>query len=267
MTDFGTIVLDEGKGAEPWLVLVHGISQDHRVFDKQVEAFRDTHRLLLIDLPGHGRSATIGGPYGLAEFAAHIAGALTAHGIARSIFWGTHLGATAGLVLAGQRPDLFRLLLLESPVMPGRPLPSVSDLLPRLSTAVRSEGLGKARDLWWSRGPWFDRMRAQPERRRAAQHRRIIDDFEGGPWLEAGLISKPLGDVEGTLKDLPVPVTVMNGEFDVPDFVEASEVLSALLPRCRRIVVPDAGGFPLWEDPDAVNQLVSEVISRHSDRQ
>ena len=36
--------------------MVHGMSQDRRVFDAQTEAFQESYRIQLIDLPGHGAS-------------------------------------------------------------------------------------------------------------------------------------------------------------------------------------------------------------------
>ncbi len=43
----------------PWITMVHGVSQNRRVFSAQVAAFGEDYRLLLIDLPGHGLSAEI----------------------------------------------------------------------------------------------------------------------------------------------------------------------------------------------------------------
>ena len=79
-----------------WISMVHGVSQDHRVFDRQVDAFRRKFRIILIDLPGHGLSSELSGPYGLQEFASSISGALDQAGVTPSHFWGTHLGAAQG---------------------------------------------------------------------------------------------------------------------------------------------------------------------------
>lgn len=89
--------IDNAGPEAPWLVLVHGMSQDHRVFDAQVTAFRRTHRVLLVDLPDHGLAADVGGPYGHVEMGGHVADALTDAGAAAVRFWGTHTGATLGL--------------------------------------------------------------------------------------------------------------------------------------------------------------------------
>ena len=89
------VVTDAGPAA-PWLTLVHALSQHRGVFSAQVEAFRASHRLLLIDLPGHGLSAGIPGPYGLEEYSAAVLAALDEARVERTIYFGTHTGRVWG---------------------------------------------------------------------------------------------------------------------------------------------------------------------------
>lgn len=244
-----------------WLVMVHGVSQDHRIFDQQVAFFKSDYDLMLIDLPGHGLSAGLTGPYGLAEFADHIDACFRAENLKGVHLWGTHLGASAGLVLASQEPDLFQSLVLESPVYPGRPLASVSDLLDDLRAALKSNGIDAARRVWWQRGPWFDAIRKDPEKRRAKQHLEIVDAFDGGPWADVGLIAKPLANIDDGLSALQLPIAIVNGEHDVPDFLNAAHELTRILPEPTRIHVPRAGGFPLWELPTETNLLIQRFMT------
>ncbi len=56
----------------------------------------------------------------------------------------------------------------------------------------------------------------------------------------------------------------MNGEHDVADFVAAAGEIERLLPDVKRLRVPDAGGFPLWERPETVNTIVREFLEAQS---
>lgn len=263
----GYIVIDTAGTAADWMVLVHGVSQDHRLFDAQVRCFQDTYRILLIDLPGHGISSCIPAPYGLREFADHIRECMTSTGALDAVLWGTHLGASAGLLAACDRPKLFSALVLESPVFPGRALPSVSNLLSDVAATAKEQGMTEARGLWWDKGPWFDLMRSDPERFRAAEQWRMIEDFTGGPWLEKDLASKPIDSVEDKLLQLQVPTILINGEHDVVDFVLAADSLEELIPNAKRISIPGGGGFPLWELPDLVNERVFEALAGAKSKQ
>src|SRR5688572_13722240 len=73
--------------AKPWITMVHGMSQSRRVFSAQVGLFQKNYRLLLIDLPGHGKSSEMSGPYGPEEYAAATLAAMDAAGVEITHFW------------------------------------------------------------------------------------------------------------------------------------------------------------------------------------
>jgi len=248
------------SGDAPWIAMAHGMSQDRRIFSRQVAAFRDAYHVLLIDLPGHGLSARHPGPFDLGSLATSIRGAIEHAGVGPCHFWGTHTGAGAGLLLACQTPALVRSLVLEGAVLPGHPLPSAAELLERLNAVVRERGMRAARDIWWQEGRWFDVMRGPPEQCRAAEQRSIIDDFQGGPWRETGLTAQSVAAVDDALSALRAPVLLINGEHELPDFLDAAARIQALLPSCQRARIADAGGFPLWEFPQRVNAVVARFL-------
>jgi len=244
----------------PWLVLVHALSGDHRVFDRQVQAFQGRYRLLLVDLPGHGLSAGVPGPYGHREVADHVEAALDAAGVARLHYWGTHTGAAVGLLLALGRPERFDSLILEGPVLPGQLPPSAARELAATFAVLEAEGLEAAKRRWFEDSAFFQVMRRRPVDCRAEQHRRIVADFGGRPWTDPGE-PQPVAPVEQDLKSLDVPVLAYNGTHDLADFLEITERLAGLLPDFRRHVIAEAGGFPAWEFPARVNAVVADFLS------
>jgi pimeloyl-ACP methyl ester carboxylesterase len=60
------------SGAGPLLVLIHGITEDHRSFDPLLPSLERHYRVLTVDLRGHGASPAADG-YGVAEMAADVA--------------------------------------------------------------------------------------------------------------------------------------------------------------------------------------------------
>ena len=63
------------------LVFLPGLTADHRLFDKQVEAFESTYNLLAWDAPGHGKSRPFVMDFTLAQKAAWLHAILQAEGI------------------------------------------------------------------------------------------------------------------------------------------------------------------------------------------
>lgn len=252
-------VLDAGAAA-PWLTLVHGMAQDRRVFSAQVAAFRESHRLLLVDLPGHGLSSELPGPYGLEEYAGGVGAALAEAGVERTHYWGTHTGAGVGLLLACREPARFASLVLEGPVIPGRLPPAVGEMLARVGEVAREQGMDAARRYWWEQSGWFAVMRGRPEAFRAEEQRAITEDFQGGPWLDTRAPAA-VAPIEDLLAQLRLPVLIVNGEHDMSDFLRVAEELLHLLPHARRAMIREGGGFPLWEFPGRVNEEVRRFLA------
>jgi 3-oxoadipate enol-lactonase len=243
----------------PWMVMVHGMSQDRRVFSTQVEAFRERFRIMLIDLPGHGLSADIPGPFGHHEFTESVIGAILEAGVQDCHFWGTHTGATVGLLLATRAPERLASLILEGPVMPGETPDSVASAIGAARAVAQNDGVEAAKDWWFTKAPWFEVMRARPVECKAPEHRQIIGGFDGAPWLSNDT-PEPVEPIELALKALKIPVLVYNGIHDQADFLDTSRRVANLIPRCRIETIPDGGAFTAWEFPERVNRLVAEFL-------
>ncbi len=48
-----------GKDNDQAIVFLHGVGMDHRTFIEQAEALKHRYRVIILDLPGHGRSSGI----------------------------------------------------------------------------------------------------------------------------------------------------------------------------------------------------------------
>lgn len=254
--------IEDAPAAAPWLVLVHGFSQDRRAFSAQVDDFRDRFRLLLIDLPGHGASRALPGPYGHAELAEAVGCTLDAviGSAVPCVFWGTHTGAALALLLASRDAARFTALVLEGAVLPGRPMASVTESFARIRQIALGQGVDAARRAWFDESAWFAVMRERPVECRAEAQRAMIGEFSGRPWLEPGSPA-PVAVSDAVLANIDRPVLLYNGARDVADFVSAAEHLERILPRATRRVIAEAGGFPAWEFPQRVNPLVAAFLT------
>ena len=246
-----------GSGDE-WITLLHGQSQHRGVFDAQVDYFRDTHRLLLIDLPGHGRSSHLAGPYGQNEYAQAVMAVLDAAEVRHTHLWGTHTGSAVSLLIACAQPDRVSSLILEGAVLPGMPMPYVAQAAARAKTTAQERGATAAIVEWFNECQWFDVIRDNSVECRAAAHFKLLMEFTCKPWLEP---SADVPSIVDKVRDIRQPTLLVNGEFDVPEFLSVASALEAQLPHAQRAIVTGAGGFPLWEFPLTVNRLVDQFLN------
>src|SRR5688572_22782104 len=80
-----------GKGSKT-LVFIHGWSCDGTIWREQVSAFSDRARLVMIDLPGHGRSSKPQTNYSMAFFANAVAAVMKDAGINKASLIGHSMG-------------------------------------------------------------------------------------------------------------------------------------------------------------------------------
>ncbi len=100
-----TPVFYDDIGAGGAVVLVHGFGEDGNVWDSQVEALKNTCRLLVPDLPGSGRSPKGNGAWPMEELAEVIHTILLAENIEQPIIIGHSMGGYTTLAFVEKYPD------------------------------------------------------------------------------------------------------------------------------------------------------------------
>jgi len=255
-------IIEAGETA-PWLAMVHGMAQDHRIFTSQIAFFKDSYRILLIDLPGHGLATDVPGPYGHMEMMAYLRTVLDQAAIGPTHYWGTHTGTAVGLLLAVREPERFKSLILEGPVISGHSMPYVTETLGRASSVARTEGVQAAIQQVFADAGWYDVVRARPEECRMEEQWDIISEFSGAPWTFEGQ-PMPANISDEELKALIVPTLIYNGVNDLGDFFNVSDRIKRNLVNVTHEIIPDAGGFPAWEFPFQVNDMVRKFLTKLS---
>lgn len=248
-------VLGEG----PWLTLMHGFSQNRQLWSAQREEFSKRFRLLLVDLRGHGASSAPASGYGPVEYGGDLLALLDSLGVACTHFWGTHTGASIGLYLAALHPQRIASLVLDGAVIPGVRAPIVEQHMVWAREMCLRDGLTMARRQWFEQARFWEAIRREPERHRAAEHWQIIETFSGAPWL-ANEPPQPVPDITALLPEIRQPTLLINGVDDEQSFHDTAERLERDLPHVRRYLIPDTGGFPFWEKPEAVNPVVMQFL-------
>ncbi|MEV6671905.1 alpha/beta hydrolase [Streptomyces sp. NPDC051162] len=91
-------VRDHG-GDGPSLVLLHGAGRSLADWDASAALLTVGHRVLAVDLPGHGRSPDIS-PWTIPGVVRHLADTLHAHGVAETVVVGQSLGGLVAVEYA-----------------------------------------------------------------------------------------------------------------------------------------------------------------------
>ncbi|MEV0148264.1 MULTISPECIES: alpha/beta hydrolase [unclassified Nonomuraea] len=106
-------VCQDGPRDAPALLLIHGSASSARSWDSIVPMLTGSHRVVRVDLLGHGRSPKPAGRrYALPDQARRVAVALDRLGVEHAVVVGHSSGGAVATALAEQRPDLVTALAL-----------------------------------------------------------------------------------------------------------------------------------------------------------
>ncbi len=109
-----------GRG-EPPIILVHGWTCDHTYFAPQAEHFRGDHRVISVDLRGHGESDKPQLDYTMAQFADDIAWLCEQLRVRKPVVIGHSMGGVIAFELAARHPDLPAAVVgVDSPIIPSQ---------------------------------------------------------------------------------------------------------------------------------------------------
>jgi pimeloyl-ACP methyl ester carboxylesterase len=105
---------DRGAG-EPVMVFVHGWTCDRSFFAPQAEHFARRHRVVSVDLRGHGESDKPEGPYPIAAYADDISYLIDRLGLGKAVAVGHSMGGNIVLQLAASHPDRVAAIVMVDP--------------------------------------------------------------------------------------------------------------------------------------------------------
>ena len=104
---------DDGKGTA--VVLLHGFLENKTMWDKYVSALSKNHRIITIDLLGHGETECLGYVHTMEDQADMIFAVLISLRIRKIVFVGHSMGGYVALAFAELYPDYVKgLFLLNS---------------------------------------------------------------------------------------------------------------------------------------------------------
>jgi 2-succinyl-6-hydroxy-2,4-cyclohexadiene-1-carboxylate synthase len=252
------------RGSGVPLLLLHGFTGRGSGWGTHAAAFARTFQVVVVDLPGHGRTETPADPgrASVERSADDLASILRRGGLSPAHVLGYSLGARIALRLAVAHPGALRRLVLESP---SAGLATEGERRARRAAdetrAVRLERDGiEAFVDEWEREPVFASHAAlTPARTTRLRAERLHNRPHGlaASLRGAGQGSmEPLGD---RLAEVHAPTLVIAGALDPAGHARA-EAVAAGIPGARLTVVPDAGHTPHLETPSTFRSLALSFL-------
>ena len=255
-----------GTGEVP-LVLVHGSWASHHTWDLVVPRLAESFRVLAYDRRGHSESQLLTGQGSVREDVADLAALIEHLGVAPAWIAGNSFGASITLRLAGERPELFRGLIVHEP-------PLFSLLADDAAVAPLLEEVGR-------------RIGAVVERIASGDHAGAAEQFVETVALGPGTWVQLPPDLQQTfITNAPTfldetrdpeqlafalawirafhrPSLLTTGDQSPPTFAPVVAKLADVLPNVEVVTFPGAGHIPHGTHQDAYVEAIMAFIRKN----
>jgi pimeloyl-ACP methyl ester carboxylesterase len=249
-----------GEQGEP-LFFVHGYTGDVSDWRHQVAEFASTHRVLVMDHRGHGRSEapTDRSSYTIEQMAADVEALAEELGFERYHLVGHSMGGAVAQEVALRSPGRLISLTLHDTghVFELSKVEMIAKFTEYRHMVAETQGMAAvaAIKIPAPRPPHAKPEREEEERERLA--RMSVDAFIGA--------SKGLDAWQGTrerLGSIVTPTMVIYGDLDFFLLIESAKHMARTIPNAVLEVVPEAAHSPQYERPE----LFNAALRRHLER-
>jgi 3-oxoadipate enol-lactonase len=247
-----------GSTEGPLVVMLHGATMDHRMFNAQVTALSDRYRVLVWDARGHGRSQPSGTEISLELYADDLLHILAAHGMTEFAIIGQSMGGYIAQHLYLRAPGRIRAMVIigSTPIAKAYPKYEIWALKASLPLF----------GLW----PYehFTRVIAnntavtEPVRQYALDAARSIPKDQFVRIWKAVTVAV---SAEGMPQlQIDVPLLLMHGDQD-----KTGTIRRDMQPWAEREaqaefhLIPDAGHNANQDNPEVVNRLLLDFLQKH----
>lgn len=241
--------VEAGPPGAPAVVLLNALGSTLEIWDRQVDALAERHRVVRFDLRGHGRSPVPAGPYALADLGGDVVALLDRLGVERAALCGVSLGGMVAMWLAAHAPErVDRLVLCCTSARMGPP-----DAMRERAAVARTQGTAALADAVAAR--WLTPAYAAEH---PAQLRRLRDMIAATPDEGYAGCCEAIAtmDLDGALERIAAPTLVIAAADDPSTPPDHGARIARRVPGARMTVVAHAAHLAQIEQADEVTGLL-----------
>ncbi|UJW84246.1 alpha/beta fold hydrolase [Devosia sp. SL43] len=259
-TTNGQISVRQSRGTGMPLLMLHGSGASKDVFDNQfAHPMADRHRMIALDLPGHGASANADDPqaaYTLQAMAATVGEVIDQLGLTHVAVFGWSLGGHVAIDMLEHNKAVAGLMLTGTPPVSRGPLAMLRAFHTSWDMLLTSKEQFNLRDI-----ERFGRLcygdHPQPEQLQSIARA----DGRVRTAIFRGLSRGDWSDQKLAVEHASVPVAIVNGAHEPIarlSYVNSLAYNTLWHGQCH--VIPEVGHAPFLDAPDTFNQLLDQFV-------
>ncbi|CAM3863977.1 alpha/beta fold hydrolase [Parendozoicomonas haliclonae] len=241
------------KTQQPPIVLIHGLASSHKDWLLQMPALCQNRQIILVDLPGHGRSGCKSS-YNIPAMADDIYRLLNELGIPQCDVMAISMGGMVAMSLASARPAQVRKLILVNTA------PSLQDLVPSMRYLLPLRNI-----MGFIPMPILARALLRhmlPGRKHAAvRHHALKYWQQNNPTRLAHILGCLTGtDLWPQLEDIRAETLIIHGQHDSFSLASAM-AMCRTIPKAEMITVKNSGHATVADQHARFNELMTGFLN------
>lgn len=249
----------EVLGSGPPVVLLHPFPVHHELWIPAAQALALRYRVILPDLRGHGESDVGEGPATMQKHAADIARVLDDAEVPRAVFAGNSIGGYVLFEFWRQYAPRVLGLALCNTQAKGETSASRASRL-QAAEDVLAHGVDAFAESMLPRVLGKTTATSRPDLVEGARRMMLKMSPADVAEVQRGMADRP--DSVATLSTIRVPTVLITGDEDASTGVPAAQSMQRLIPGSQMMVVPKAGHYSPWEQPEDVGLILRQFVDR-----
>jgi 3-oxoadipate enol-lactonase len=250
-----------GREDAPAMVFWPSLLMTGSMWRYQYQHYAPTHRVVLIDPPGIGRSTPLTETITLKQCANCLVGVLDALDIDKCFFVGNSWGSILAGVFAAQHPErLFGSVAANGTASAARAIDKI-----KLAPLITLLGLHATTPRWFvavTRSSFAGKTAQKSKPDFLNLLRCLLDENPKSMALQMRSILLGRDDTHAQLRAIDnVPVLVIAGEEDRQFAVATAQDVASAIGGSRFVVLPGTGHLSALESPELFNSAVDDFLT------
>jgi len=250
--------IDQGpRGAMP-VIFIHAFPLNHTMWNPQILALSEIHRVVAYDIRGHGESDVGDGQYTIELFVDDLIALVDHLKIEKAILCGLSLGGYIALRALERYPERWSALVLSDTRSDAD---SDETKLKRSAVLklVKEQGVSLFAEEFVKPAFMSETFQTNPEMIQTVREMILKNPPLGISGALLALASRT--DTTESLKQIKIPTLILVGEKDQITPPAAALSMKEAIPNAEMYVIPNAGHLSNLENPVEFNRRLMSFLS------
>ncbi|ADE39959.1 MULTISPECIES: alpha/beta fold hydrolase [Candidatus Puniceispirillum] len=237
------------------LLFCHSLGANQCLWDRQIALFEDSHKIVRLDLRGHGQSDVFTAPYSIEMLAKDVLHLLDHLDIRRCSLIGLSLGSMIGLWLAAHEPHRFNQMILAGASASVQKSAPFDQRIARIQEHGLDSMFDELNERWYA--PNFVANNSNV----VNAVRKMVNATAKVGYIGATMAVRDF-DIMDKLSEIDTEMLLITGAEDKATPIAEAEAIAATCVNCKLFVIENASHLAIVEQPELFDTAIVNFINK-----